>query len=246
MDNVLSSNNQNAAQKEKEASIKVPEKFLDPESGEIRVDRLIASYLELERKLSADAGAQQSSINPEDKQSLKQMLGVPETPQEYSVNVDNGLLEPDEEVNKRMHDMMFTPEQVQLVYDMAGEFLVPMVSRIAAEYEADREVEKLIKEFGGEEKFQEVSRQLLAFGRKNLPQNVFENLANSYDGVMALYKMMKNQDPRIETGAINPESADEKDLQSMIRNPKYWQEKDPAFIEKVSKGFERLYGQSER
>lgn len=232
-----------APKKANKNEVKVPEKFLDPESGELRVDQLISSYVELEKKLSS---MMPKPDNPEGKERLKNALGVPSSPQEYNVKIDNGLLEPDEEVNKRMHDMMFTPEQVQLVYDMAGEFLVPMVSRIASEYEADREVEKLVAEFGGEEKFQEVSRQLIAFGNKNLPQHVFENLANSYDGVMALYKMMKNQDPRISPEAKSPESADENDLQAMIRDPKYWRDKDAAFIEKVSKGFERLYASNKK
>ncbi|MEM6811174.1 MAG: hypothetical protein AAF549_01780 [Pseudomonadota bacterium] len=33
----------------------------------------------------------------------------------------------------------------------------------------------------------------------------------------------------------------EKDLQSMMRDPRYWRDKDLSFIEKVTKTFERLY-----
>ena len=36
---------------------------------------------------------------------------------------------------------------------------------------------------------------------------------------------------------------DEKDLQSMMRDPKYWRDKDPAYIAKVTAGFEKIYSQ---
>jgi hypothetical protein len=77
-----------------------------------------------------------------------------------------------------------------------------------------------------------------------LPQNVFENLAGSYDGVMALYKMMNNnQSPAIDKQMSQIGASDEKELQSMMRDPKYWKERDPQFIEKVTKGFEALYAE---
>jgi len=28
----------------------------------------------------------------------------------------------------------------------------------------------------------------------------------------------------------------------MMRDPKYWREKDPSFVAKVTEGFERMYG----
>jgi hypothetical protein len=35
----------------------------------------------------------------------------------------------------------------------------------------------------------------------------------------------------------------EKDLQSMMKDPKYWRDKDPAFIAKVTDGFQSVYGE---
>lgn len=219
----------------------LPEKFIDTETGELKLDALINSYLALEKKMSSSLPA---PTDPENKQRLLKALGVPDSPEEYSINVDNGLLSPDENVNQRLHEMMFTGEQVQLVYDLAGEFMVPMISKIAAEYKADMEVERLTREFGGQEQWAEVSRQLLKYGQQNLPQNVFENLAGSYDGVMALYKMMNNnQSPAIDKQISQIGASDEKELQSMMRDPKYWKERDPQFIEKVTKGFEALYAE---
>lgn len=220
----------------------IPEKFIDPETGEIRLDALVNSYKELERRLSTALPAPDS---PENMERIRKALGVPETAEQYELNIDNGLLEPDVEVNKRLHDKAFTAEQAQLVYDLAGEFLVPMVAKIAAEYEADREVEKLINEFGGAEQWQAISRQLLAFGRQNLPDHVFKSLTQSYDGVMALFRMMKSDDPSLDKSAMNAVSSNEKDLQSMMKDPKYWRDRDPSFIEKVTKGFEAIYGNTE-
>jgi len=35
---------------------------------------------------------------------------------------------------------------------------------------------------------------------------------------------------------------DMNELKSMMRDPKYWKEKDPAFVAKVTEGFKKMYG----
>lgn len=35
---------------------------------------------------------------------------------------------------------------------------------------------------------------------------------------------------------------DELELQSMMRDPKYWRDQDPSFVAKVTEGFQKLYG----
>lgn len=204
----------------------LPEKFWDAETGEIRMDDLIKSYIALEKKLSAAPVSR-----------------TPASPDEYCVNCDHGLFEPDAEMNKVLHERGFSPEQVQTVYDLAAEKLVPMILELAGEFKADREVERLISAFGGPEKWQEMSRQLLAYGRKNLPRDVLESLSSSFEGVMMLHRMMKGDgdlaSPRVEAES---QSMNESDLRSMMRDPKYWRQKDPAFVSKVTDGFKRLYG----
>jgi hypothetical protein len=217
----------------------VPDKFWDAEKGEVRVDDLIKSYCELEKRLSAGFKM------PEDEEGRMKILramGVPETPDEYSVTMKDGLLQSDSDVNARLHAKGFTSDQVQEVYDLASERLVPMILDIAAEFEADREIERLVKNFGGAEQWREVSRQLLAYGKKNLPPQVLEGLAGSYDGVMALYQMMKGEAPAIMDGGKATGGVSETDLHSLMRDPKYWRDKDPATIAKVTDGFKQLYG----
>jgi hypothetical protein len=213
----------------------LPEKFWDAETGEIRLDDLIQSYIALEKKLSG-------TVPLDDKGRIYKALGVPDSPDQYNVNCDHGMFTTDAELNARLHAEGFTPQQVQMVYDLAAEKLVPMILELSADFKADGEVAKLTAAFGGPEKWQEISRQLLAFGKKTLPPDVLTNLSCSYEGVMALYRMMKGEDagasPRVDAST----AMNEADLRSMMRDPKYWREKDPSFVSRVTDGFKQIYG----
>lgn len=205
----------------------VPQKFKDPQSGGFNVKALLDSYTALERKMSA------------------QQPTIPKSAQEYCITCAHGLFEPDMQVNQRLHNKGLSQEQVQEVYDLAAEKMVPMILELASDFQADREVEKLIAHFGGEEKWREVSRQLLAFGQKSLPADVLDNLSSSYEGVLALYRMMQNQGPSMmtnkkEAGAV-AQGADMNALKSMMRDPKYWRDKDPSTVAQVTEGFQNLY-----
>jgi hypothetical protein len=200
----------------------IPKKFKDPETGALRADVMVQSYKELEKKMSARPNA-------------------PKTHDEYCIDCKHGFFEEDKELNKRFHDKGFTNEQVQFVYDLASEKMIPMVIEMAGDFQADREVEKLVEHFGGAEQWKETSRQLLAFGQKSLPADVLDSLSSSYEGVLALYNMMKGNEPAVTTDKVtNP--AENQDLQSMMRDPKYWRDKDPSFVAKVTEGFQRMYG----
>lgn len=114
---------------------------------------------------------------------------------------------------------------------------------MAAEYSAEREIEKLVEHFGGEEKWREVSRQLLAFGQKSLPADALDAMSSSYEGVLALYRMMKGEEPGLSRSSeTKGPNQNELDLQSMMRDPKYWRDQDPSFVNKVTEGFQKLYG----
>lgn len=211
----------------------VPDKFWDGKKEEIRVEALLASYIALEKKLS-------TMVPEDDKKRLQKIMGVPETAKDYNVSVPNDLFDVDDELNERLLSKGFTEAQVQEVYDLAAEKLVPLIVEMAAEFQADREVERLVAHFGGADKWREMSRQLLAFGKKNLPADVLDGLSCSYEGVMALVRMMKAEQPNLK-GEGNVNTSGEGDLYAMMKNPKYWRDKDPSFIEKVTQGFEKLY-----
>ena len=59
---------------------------------------------------------------------------------------------------------------------------------------------------------------------------------------MSLFQMMKGQDPSFGAKTVTSDAMDETGLQSMMKDPKYWRDKDPAFVKKVTDGFESLYG----
>ncbi len=213
----------------------LPDKFWDAKKGEVRLDALLSSYLALEKKLS-------TMIPEDDTKRLQKVLGVPDKAEDYNISVPNDLFDVDHELNDRLLKKGFTEAQVQEVYDLAAEKLVPLIVEMAGEFRADREVERLVNHFGGADKWKEISRQLLAYGQKNLPADVLDGLACSYEGIMALSRMMKADQPSLK-GKGEPTGVEgETDLHAMMKNPKYWRDKDPSFVAKVTQGFEKLYG----
>jgi hypothetical protein len=201
----------------------IPDKFKDPSTGELKVESLLTSYSELEKRLSKTPSA-------------------PKSPDDYCVNCDHGYFGVDKDLNQKLHAKGFTNEQVQTVYDLAAEKMVPLVFQMAADYNAEREIEKLVKHFGGEEQWREMSRQLLAFGQKALPADVLETLSSSYEGVLSLHRMMKGEEPGLSRAEPVGNKQGELELQSMMRDPKYWRDQDPSFVSKVTEGFQKLYG----
>jgi hypothetical protein len=207
--------------------ISVPDKFKDPQTGAVRVDALLSSYLALEKKLSG----------------MVSRPNIPDSPDGYCVECNHGLFTVDAELNKTLHEKGFTQEQVQTVYDAAAQKLVPMILEISADVKADREIERLVAAFDGEEKWREVSRQLLAFGQRTMPADVLDNMASSFEGVMALYRMMKGQEPGLGFASEAASTEGAGDLQAMMRDPRYWRDRDPSFVAKVTDGFKKMYAQ---
>lgn len=222
------------------SSADIPEKFWDEQTGEIRIQALLNSYKELEQKLSSMVAGPDTD---EGRRNILSMLGMPDTADEYEIDVSHGFFEADPDINRKMHHCGFTKEQAQAAYDLAAEKFVPLIVEMAEEYRADREVERLISAFGGGDKWREVSRQLLNFGKKNLPPEVFDSMSGSYEGIMMMYKMMKGEDT--ELSAFQPMggggASEEKDLNAMMRDPRYWRDRDPEYVAKVTERFKRQY-----
>jgi hypothetical protein len=75
--------------------------------------------------------------------------------------------------------------------------------------------------------------------------DVLDTLSSSYEGVLALHRMMQSgaepkmagrRSVRVQGGL------GEAELSSMMRDPKYWRDRDLAYVAKVTQGFENLYG----
>jgi len=176
--------------------------------------------------------------------ALLRQLGVPESPAGYSIRCDHGLFTADDEINGRLHAAGFTPEQAQLLYDLAAERFLPLVQEISAGFEAERELRRLVEFFGGDDKWREVSRQITTWAKRSLPTEAVDGLARTADGVIALYRLM-GQDQRepapLREGAGGPARLGEREVHAMIRDPRYWRDRDPDFVARVSAGFRQLY-----
>ena len=203
----------------------VPEKFWDADAGGVRVEQLINSYKSLEKKLSDKAEA--SKID---------------APSSYNIKIKDELFDIDPALNDRLREKGFTEAQAQEVYDLAVEHMLPIILSVVDDYKADREAEKLINHFGGMDKWSETARQLKAYGEKALSKEALTGLAGSFEGILALHKMMLNDigdGVTVRGKAVGASTVT--DINVMMKNPKYWRDRDPNYIAKVTEAFERVY-----
>jgi len=219
----------------------VPEKFWDEEAGSVRLDALLKSYRELEKKLSRMITLPGEDADEEERLRFFRALGVPETADAYTIEPRHPLVTADPDVNARLHKAGFTPAQVQLVYDLAAERLLPLIAEAAQMFEAERELDRLRAHFGSDERWQRAAKQLSAWGRANLPPAVFEALSTTASGVLALQAMMEKGEPTLISKGEPEGKVTEDELRTMMRDPRYWRKRDPDFVARVSEGFRRLF-----
>lgn len=221
----------------------VPDKFWDADAGAVRVDALAKSYRELEKHMGGMVRLPGEDSPPEERQRFLRALGVPDRPDAYDLGeagADGGL-PIDPEVNNRLHAAGFSNDQARLVYDLAQEYVAPLVEQAAVEFEAERQTERLVQHFGGADKWERMSRQMLDWGKANLPAPALQALATTYEGCLALHTMMQNSEPPLMRGGEAPDRGSLDQLRSMMRDPRYWRDRDPAFVRQVTEGFERVY-----
>ena len=110
--------NSEAEQNELSETI-IPNKF-KKQDGTINVMELLKSYLALERKL-AERG---------NKNLLQNQKGLmPASADDYQIDLKQSGLTIDPDVNRRLFELGFTQEQVQAVYDLAAEKVVPVIQQ---------------------------------------------------------------------------------------------------------------------
>lgn len=132
----------------------LPEKFWDTANGQANLEALAKSYGELERKLSGGRAVRE----------------VPDRPDAYQIAVNDPWFENDPEINARLHRAGFTQEQVQLVYDLARDYVRPLIEDLLAHFDNRRHLDRCCQHFGGEERWREVARQVSAWGKSHLPR----------------------------------------------------------------------------
>lgn len=220
----------------------LPEKFWDAESGTVRAEALARSYLELERKLGRMVPLPQGEEDAEARDRLLAALGRPATPEDYRIEPTSALVASDAGINARLHEAGFTQAQAQLVYELAARHLEPVIENVLGEAEAQQQTERLVQHFGGERAWSQVARELRAWGEAHLAPEVFATLAGDVDGVLAMHRMMQAAEPALIDDAERPaERLDADTLHLMMRDPRYWRDRDPEFVARVTEGFRALF-----
>lgn len=217
----------------------IPGKFWDAEAGNTRVEALANSYAELERKLSG--GIQ----NPQE----FEYDVITDTPVDdelnpiapYDIDTSHGAFDRSPEIDSLLQEAGLSQDQAQLVYDLAAHVLMPAVSEMANGQTVDAEESRLQAHFGGVERWQEVRRQLSNWGKRHLSEDAFDALSSTHDGVLWLYRLMHAEEPSMLRGESVVESTDEGSLRKIIRDPRYWRDRDTSLVRRVSEGFRRLY-----
>ncbi|NKD76815.1 hypothetical protein HEQ60_03405 [Haematospirillum sp. H1815] len=208
-------------------------------------DAEIEALVQVCRDLEARLRTGKRDLGPESgfdgRRALDRLRGVPDKPEDYCITCHHPLLEPDPDVNARLHRCGFTGEQAQLVYDLALEKVIPVLEQMAESFEAECQKTRLVQHFGGEDRWHEIQRQVMAWGRANLSADVLETLSRTAEGVIALHRMMTSPEPGLGRSGGAGVAASEDDIRSLMRDPRYWRDRDPALVRRVSEGFRRLY-----
>ncbi|MBP3127783.1 hypothetical protein [Thalassospira sp. ER-Se-21-Dark] len=170
---------------------------------------------------------------------------VPETPDAYAITLADGMEDIDTDLNQRLHAAGFSNAQAQLVYDLAGEVLSPLLGDLdqAAQRATDRAA--LAAEFGGAESWKKLAPKIENWGKANLPETAFETLCQTADGVRAMHRMMAQSDEaalgKVDGGA--GETRLRSEIRRKMNDPRYWRDREPALVAEVQADFARLSGE---
>ena len=215
---------------------KIPEKFLN-EDGSLNTDSLVKSYNELEKKIGSMVSVPNSESDASVRERFNRAIGVPDDISEYPTNdmFDN------DSVRQKFHDIGLTCSQVEQIYSIANEFLSPLLSDLFTMKNETSAYLELKNFFGDNDKMYDALRAINSFGEKFLPASAFESLCATPQGIQSVYKMMQSMEPHVETQKNESENLTDSDLRRMMRDPKYWRDKDPEYVRKIENGFKKLY-----
>ena len=214
-----------------------PEKFFDPDVG-VRQQQLAEAYTSLEGK-----------IREREDQIIEKWKGeqTAELPEKYALNIAESLEIPDDvEMNLSEDDPL-----VGWFFDVAKEWGLSQEQVDAAingyverEMAAIPKIDDELAKLGdyGKDRLQRVHNWL----DKSLEAEELSSLApmlTSATTIQALEKLMKGTSPMDFDGDDPSPALTLDELRSMQNDPRYWQQKDPAFIKKVEQGYQRLFGE---
>ncbi len=213
-----------------------PEKFRN-DDGTLNTAALMNSYMELEKKIGSMISIPNENSDEVARQKFNRAIGVPENASEYPTHE----LYDDENLRQKFFEIGLTKKQVEKIYDIANEFLSPVISDLFSARDESTAMNELKTFFGGDEKMIDNLRAINAFGERFLPHDAFESLCATPQGIQSMYKMMQSIEPTIKTDKNENENLSDSDLRRMMRDPKYWRDNDVEYIRKIENGFKKLY-----
>ena len=214
----------------------IPEKFLN-EDGTLNTSALMKSYSELEKKIGTMVTIPTSESDDATRQRFNHAIGVPTDASEYPTNE----LYDDENLREKFLQIGLTCNQVEKIYELANEFLSPIISELFSAQNENNAVSELKKIFGNDEKMNDTLHAINTFGERFLPRDAYEALCASPQGIQSMYKMMQSMEPDVQTESNSIKDLSDSDLRRMMRDPKYWRDGDAEYIRKIENGFKKLY-----
>ena len=123
-----------------------------------------------------------------------------------------------------------------------GEVRVDML--LKSYQELERKLGTMVR-LPGESATEEEIHQLFAWGKAHLPEAVLGALSTTAEGIFVMHRMMAEGEPAIlQSNGAGATTNDESQLREMIKDPRYWRDRDPDFVNRVSEGFQKLYPES--
>ena len=214
----------------------IPEKFRNND-GTLNTDALMRSYNELEKKIGTMVSIPNADSDSNARQKFNRAIGIPDNASEYPVHE----LYDDENLRQKFLEIGLTKTQVEKIYDIANEFLSPVISDLFSVRDESVAMNELKKFFGGTEKMTACLHAINEFGERFLPREAFDELCATPQGIQSVYKMMQSMEPSVKTDKNENKKLSDSDLRCMMRDPRYWRDGDSEYIRKIENGFKKLY-----
>ncbi len=214
----------------------VPEKFLNTD-GTLNTSALVKSYTELEKKIGTMVSVPNEKSDDVAREKFNRAIGVPATATEYPKHE----LYDDDNLREKFLQIGLTCNQVEKIYDIANEFLSPIISDLFSVQNETSAINELKNFFGGTEKMNDALHAIHTFGERFLPHEAFDALCATPQGIQSMYKMMQSMEPNVQTEKNDTKILSDSDLRRMMRDPKYWRDGDTEYIRKIENGFKKLY-----
>lgn len=215
----------------------IPEKFMN-QDGTLNSDALIKSYRELERKIGTMISVPGADADDAVRTKFNRAIGVPEKASEYPTC---DLFDDDDALREKFLEIGLTSMQVSKIYDIATEYLSPVITDLFDMQNESSAINELKNFFGGTDKMNDALNAINTFGEKFLPRDAFDALCASPQGIQSIYRMMQSMEPTVQMQKNESEKLTDNDLRRMMRDPKYWRDHDAEYVRKIENGFKKLY-----